>query len=271
MNGESIIKNGPFPSIVSDFGYSPLGSAVWFIDPDNGLPSRDLSLVHASEGKLVGRHYRSGGRAVDAVRFGADDAALKFILVVSGRVTLDQEGKSPVALNALDSATQYGAGKPTRFHLSHDAEVITLISGTNDPDVFGTPAIGEWGVSREAEEHYITGEGPRKFFAYRNLGVDALTGRRIHIHLVRAAKSVEGGTGWHSHSMGQLFYILRGWAHLAVSGRPALRMESGDAMCIAPRMAHDVPAFSEDYFLIEMCVPADYDTVDAPVKEAALP
>jgi hypothetical protein len=34
-------------------------------------------------------------------------------------------------------------------------------------------------------------------------------------------------------------------------------------MCISAGTRHNVPAFSSDYAIIELCIPADYDTVDA--------
>jgi mannose-6-phosphate isomerase-like protein (cupin superfamily) len=122
---------------------------------------------------------------------------------------------------------------------------------------------GRWSITADGEDAYVQGEGPRAYFRYRDLGVAEATGRRIHIHLVRSTKAISGGTGWHSHSMGQLFYVLRGWADLAVERQPWVKMVAGDAMCIAKGMKHNVPGFSEDYLVLEMCIPADYDTVDA--------
>ena len=41
-----------------------------------------------------------------------------------------------------------------------------------------------------------------------------------------------------------------------------VNMAAGDAMCICPGLGHNVPAMSPDYSVLEMCVPADYDTND---------
>jgi quercetin dioxygenase-like cupin family protein len=62
--------------------------------------------------------------------------------------------------------------------------------------------------------------------------------------------------------MGQIFYVLEGWADLALEKRPWVRMGAGDAMSIGAGIGHNVPRFSRDYALVEMCVPADYDTID---------
>ena len=45
-----------------------------------------------------------------------------------------------------------------------------------------------------------------------------------------------GGTGWHVHSMSQLFFVFKGWVDIGVEGQGWTRMVAGDAMCIASDM-----------------------------------
>ncbi len=251
-----------FPTIISGFGYSPLEPAFWRTDATSGLSYRDLSIASASDDAFVGYHLRTLGH-VRRVPLADADTRFVFIFVLAGRAVLHPASSAPIELNALDSATRYGAGTATEIEMAHDAEVLVLSSRKDAASEFGEGGSGNWQVSRESEDSYFSGDGPRKFFRYRNLGVDAATDRRIHIHIVRATTAPEpGGTGYHSHSMGQLFYVLRGWADVIVQDRPSVRAIAGDAMCIAPRMGHDVPDFSPDYLVLEMCIPADYDTVD---------
>lgn len=106
--------------------------------------------------------------------------------------------------------------------------------------------------------------GPRRFLEYRDLKVIDATKRRLHIHQVRAVNAPEGGTGWHVHSMSQLFYVFRGWVDIAVEKHGNIRMVAGDAMCIGSDMRHNVSKFSADYDLVEICLPADYSTVPMP-------
>jgi mannose-6-phosphate isomerase-like protein (cupin superfamily) len=251
-----------FPTIVSGFGYSPIGPALWKLDPVSRLEYRDLSLQEASEKRLIGRHYRAAGETLSISGLIRPNAVFEFLFLLAGHVTLMDAGKEGLILNAFDSATRYGRGKETHLSCSHDAEFILLYSTDHQQSILGDGSSESWLVRRENEDAYVTGDGPRAYFKYRDLGVSEATSRRIHIHVVRAtAPSNKGGTGWHSHSMGQLFYVLRGSADVVVEFRPAVRMQSGDAMCVAPRMRHDVPSFSRDYLVLEMCIPADYDTV----------
>lgn len=250
-----------YPTIVEHFGYSPIGPAVWRPDAASGLDFRDLSLGQASDQALIGRHLRCAGQPV-TTRLVQPDCAFAFIFMLRGKAIVEIKGQPPEELGPFDSATRHGPGGPVTWHLSHDAEIIEMSATAANPGLFGNGA-GSWVISRDSEEKYIVGDGPRKFFSYRDLGVAAATGRRIHIHVVRAVEAGVGGTGWHFHNMGQLFYVLRGWAELSVEFQPEVKMSRDDAMCISSGMRHNVPAFSKDYLVLEMCVPADYDTVDA--------
>lgn len=250
-----------FPTIVEGFGYAPSQPALWRESETAPLQYRDLSLRQASNDTFVGRHLRTGGAAPSGLSLLAPDAAFAFYFVLSGRVTLRRAGQDDILLHPYDAATRHGLGAPVTWDFSHDAELIELKATPRDASLFGG-GDGWWVVQSEDERDYLQGDGPRAYFKYRDLGVAAATKRRIHIHVVRATKALDGGTGWHSHSMGQLFYVLRGWADLQVDRRPAVRMAQGDAMCVPKRLKHNVPAFSADYLVLEMCIPADYDTVD---------
>jgi quercetin dioxygenase-like cupin family protein len=255
-----------YPTIVSHFGYSPLGPALWQPDPHTGLDSRDLSLLQASDDALYGRHLRAGGTGRAGVEIAATHDQFIFLFVLAGTVTLMSDSVE-TKLGALASATRFGRGADTQVELSPDAECILLKSTPATADQLGSGGNGQWTITAEAPDQYVVGDGPRSFFRYRDLRTSEATDRRVHIHVVGATRPMDSGTGWHSHSMGQIFYVLRGWADLAVERQPAVRMTTGDAMCISKRMRHNVPSFSEDYLVLEMCVPADYDTVDAEPRQ----
>lgn len=249
------------PTIVTRFGFAPLLSAVWQDDPSTGLASRDLAAAQASQKAFTGRHLRAAGIVTETDRLIPADCVFSFLFVLVGKVELTEAGGQSFALTSLDSATRHGPGKHLSLKLSHDAEIILLNATRDGAAQFGS-GNGTWSISREQEDDYIAGNGPRAFFRYRDLAVSEATGRRIHIQLVRATgPSPAGGTGWHIHGMGQLFYILRGHADISVINQQSVQIRTGDAMCIAKAMAHNVTAFSRDYLVLEMCIPADYETV----------
>lgn len=253
-----------YPTIVTRFGFAPVAPAVWLDDRQTGLVCRDLSLGQASQGALTGKHFRAApfARTIDTLI--DPGAVFAFLFVLAGKVTLTDSGAQAIELRALDCATRHGAGTASLLEFSHDAEIVLLASTKSGLPLFGSGS-GKWVLCLEREEDYLQGNGVRKYFRYRSLEVDNATQRRVQIQIVRSIGSIpDAGTGWHTHGMGQLFYVLRGWADLAVDGQPSVRMSTGDAMCIAKGMAHNVPRFSKDYMVLEMSIPADYETIDAP-------
>lgn len=237
----------------------------------NGIGQRDLGLGRASDGAMQGRQLRAAATAelTEALRAGGTHFHL--FHVMQGTLTLEAADGGRTVLEAGDCVHQPALARQQRITLSAGAQVLEL-TVPRQPTLDGQPFALEAResaaapvVNRDVRENYIQGDGPRSYFLYRDLGVAAATGRRIHIHVLKAtAPSAPGGTGAHRHSMCQLFYVFSGWADLVVQGQPGVRMHAGDAMCISAGTVHDVPAFSADYAIIEVCIPADYDTVDTP-------
>lgn len=262
----TVDRDPGYPTLVEGFGYAPCAPALWRADAGGGLESRDLSLRSASNDTLDAKHIRAGGHVRELDDLIAPNAPFAFLFVLGGVVDLREEGHAPVELKAFSAATRYGAGAPVHWRLSNDAEVFLMVAHRAAASRLGVASdtACSWTISHDTADAYRLGEGPRRFFKYRDLGVAGATARRIHIHVVAATGSVAGGTGWHSHTMGQIFFVLSGWADLAVDRRPWVRMGPCDAMCLSAGMTHDVPGFSDDYRVLEMCVPADYTTTDAP-------
>jgi quercetin dioxygenase-like cupin family protein len=115
---------------------------------------------------------------------------------------------------------------------------------------------------------HVTDNRVRSFFSYRDLPSGPMGDGRMLFQEVRAVGTPEGGTGWHHHTMSQLFYVLTGTVEISVEGHGTMNLVPGDAMCIRAGMVHNVSVFSPDYTLVELCVPAVYDTtpVDAPAS-----
>ncbi|MCW5771280.1 MAG: cupin domain-containing protein [Rhodospirillaceae bacterium] len=242
-------------------GYAFVGAETgWQADGDTGAAFRDLALGAASGGAMAAQHRR--GRGGDWL---AQDVDFRFIYVLQGRLDLAAGGGSH-SLRPR-SVALFGAGVPAAaIDASADLELIDISAlppAHSRAPGFRT-ARTRW--LDETPESFVTGAGPRRYFAYRDLGTADFTGRRLHIHVVKALQPMPGGTGWHNHTMSQLFVVLTGWADVAVEGRGMRRLGPGDAMCLQAGMRHDVPAYSADYTVLEMCVPADYDTAatDAP-------
>lgn len=117
---------------------------------------------------------------------------------------------------------------------------------------------------RRAEDAEFETDGLREEFVYRDLGVADATNGDIHAHLVRAKHLKGGHNGLHRHVVGfQFALILQGWVSFRYEGQGELRYEKGDAVTIPGNTLHELLEYSEDLELLEITMPAVYETVKA--------
>ena len=118
-------------------------------------------------------------------------------------------------------------------------------------------------IARGDEGKY-EGDGLRNQIVYRDLGVREATGGRYNAHIMR------NGTGErtvppHLHKLDlQMVYILKGWMKFGIDGRGEVTLKEGDCMVLPGDTAHEVHDWSDDFELLEVTSPADYETVEAP-------
>jgi hypothetical protein len=108
--------------------------------------------------------------------------------------------------------------------------------------------------------------GPRSYAFYRDLGTREATEGRIHMHLIKADldnPAPEGGSGDHTHSMAQFFLPVQGWLDFTAEEQPKRRCSPGDFYMLGSRVVHNAVLPSRDYATLQMCIPAEYDTVPA--------
>ena len=105
-------------------------------------------------------------------------------------------------------------------------------------------------------------EGLREYFAYRDLGMVERTGGRVRAHVIRPSKPCDKPGDLHLHSLDfQMVYVLRGWARVHFDGVGEVRFEEGSCMYQEPGIQHRVVEYSDDYTVIEITIPADFETV----------
>ena len=266
MDTIETVKSWPKPLTNVEFDLSPDTPESWCALPGLPVTLRPLGLGKASDEVLTANTVRISA-ASDALAHGWPCAETSFHLlyILKGRVDIRTEAGERIVLNPGDCIHQPGLFRRNVFAFAPGTELMEMTAAADRlPGVVAPAHEGRPVIQYDVPEAYKVGDGPRRFFAYRDLGVTAVTDRKMHIHIVRAVAVPEGGTGWHYHTMSQLFAIFTGWARLGVQGRGEVLMNAGDAMCIRAGMSHNVSGFSPDYSLIEVCMPADYDTVDVP-------
>lgn len=257
------------------YTWAPKDGDDWVAGED-GFEHRDLGLASASQGALGVHRLRVGG-AVPRADWQAHDVDFDFLYVITGAATLQTADGGEHLLEPGTTTVRMPAAPHRLIGVSDDFEAVRITA----PAEFTTQtwtdapegaAENELVISHETPENYARGDGPREYFLYRDLGTKGPTDDRIHIHIVRATEPGEE-TGWHFHTMAQWFLIIGGSSIIGVEDRAPQPLTVGDAMCVGfgPTMRHNVTDFSADYAVLEMCVPATYETiaVDAPAGAAA--
>jgi quercetin dioxygenase-like cupin family protein len=226
----------------------------------SGVVQRELGLDSASNGMFTARRVKARGQwSVDQIA-GEQGSWFTLILVLEGSLTLKQ-GDTTVTLQKQDAASQVSLSPASVVDASPELEFFEL-QARDDPRVRALiPERPGQMVDRDAPERHVVGTGPRDFFDYRNLGIAKLTNRQLELEVIRAQRARQGGTGWHSHTMGQLSYGLSGWASIGIEGvaQPVIQ-EPGDSMCLPPECVHNADSFSDDYWALQLQIPADYQT-----------
>ena len=121
-----------------------------------------------------------------------------------------------------------------------------------------------------AKDAVFQSEGLRACFEYRDLGIAAATGGRVGAHVIRAKAGAGEGFGWHAHALEfQMFYVLKGWIRFGYEGVGEVLCEAGSCVHQPPGIRHAEIAHSEDLELIEITLPADFETRDAPAPPEA--
>jgi quercetin dioxygenase-like cupin family protein len=237
------------------------------------LQYRDLGLREASAGLMRAEHIRAIG-SVDAMTgWHCHDLDFQFVFVLKGHVRFTTQDGQAVTLRRGDCAHLPGLYRHDETEFAPDFEVLEItapaeVRTITDKDE--RPAqrpqapgrVSEFATSYDTPQAYKVGDGPRRFLAYRDAAVTAATGRRVNINVVRNSQAGDSSTGWHYHSLScQFIYVLKGWSRVEVEGQGEFTVRSGDAMTIPRGLKHDVTGFSEDFTVLELNSPADYDTI----------
>lgn len=118
-------------------------------------------------------------------------------------------------------------------------------------------------VSRAAGAAFET-DGLREEFVYRDLGAADATRGDLHAHIIKAKHLRGGHNGLHRHIVDfQFAMVLEGWVGFFYEGRGEITYRKGDSVVVPGGVLHELRDYSEDLELLEITVPAVYDTIRA--------
>jgi len=106
--------------------------------------------------------------------------------------------------------------------------------------------------------------GLRRYAHYRDLGIAKATGGLAVAHVIRLIPPCipEEVSKRHYHDVDfQMIYVLKGWIKGEYDGE-IVTMREGSAWLQPPKIKHTVLGYSDDCELLEIILPAEFDTVD---------
>lgn len=105
-------------------------------------------------------------------------------------------------------------------------------------------------------------DGLRPFFEYRDLGIRAATNDGVVAHVIRAVPGVPAKPEWHRHEVTfQMVYVLKGWIRFEYEGVGEVTLRAGTCVHQPPGIRHIELGHSDDLELIEIVMPAQFETV----------
>ena len=108
-------------------------------------------------------------------------------------------------------------------------------------------------------------EGLRSYANYRDLGIAAATGGLARAHVIKMIPPCDPAvvSKRHYHDVEfQMVYVLKGWIKGEYEGAGEVTMREGSCWLQPPRIKHTVLDYSDDCELLEIILPADFETVE---------
>jgi quercetin dioxygenase-like cupin family protein len=107
-------------------------------------------------------------------------------------------------------------------------------------------------------------QGLRPYSAYRDLGFAKATGGQLQAHVIRMTKPfrAEQVAIPHYHDVEfQMVYVLKGWFRTEFDGHGPVTFQAGSSWIQPPKIKHTVVGYSDDCELLEIVLPAEFETV----------
>jgi hypothetical protein len=107
--------------------------------------------------------------------------------------------------------------------------------------------------------------GLRRYAKYRDLGIAAATNGLVRAHVIQFVPPFVPAevSKQHYHNVQfQMVYVLKGWMKSEFEGQGAITMREGSCWIQPPKIKHTVLGYSDDCEVLEIILPADFETVE---------
>jgi hypothetical protein len=108
-------------------------------------------------------------------------------------------------------------------------------------------------------------QGLRRYAQYRDLGIAAATSGLARAHVIKMVPPCDPAevSKRHYHDVEfQMVYVLKGWIKSEFDGAGTVTMREGSCWLQPPKIKHAVLDYSNDCELLEIILPADFETVE---------
>ncbi|HEY4204036.1 MAG TPA: cupin domain-containing protein [Xanthobacteraceae bacterium] len=176
--------------------------------------------------------------------------------VAKGQKTKAKKTKAKSARKVL-SATRKRATSARRKTSS------ARVSKAKAPAAAARPARPS---QRVAVSHYNNADfetGLRSYAQYRDLGIVDATNGLVRAHVLRFTEACDPAvvSKLHFHDTEfQMVYVLKGWVKTELEGEGEIIMRQGSSWTQPPKIKHKINDYSEDAELLEIILPADFET-----------
>jgi quercetin dioxygenase-like cupin family protein len=109
-------------------------------------------------------------------------------------------------------------------------------------------------------------EGLRPYAKYRDLGIAAATKGLATAQVIKfVPPATDEVRQMHLHHVQfQMIYVLKGWIKTEMEGHGVHTMKAGSCWIQPPAINHMVHDYSDDCEVLEIVLPADFETVTLP-------
>jgi uncharacterized cupin superfamily protein len=116
------------------------------------------------------------------------------------------------------------------------------------------------------DEADFKSNGLRPYARYRDLGIAAATGGLAVAHVIRfVPPCTDEVRKRHCHDVQfQMVYVLKGWMRNEFEGHGEHVMRAGTAWIQPPGIHHTVLDYSDDLEVLEIVLPAEFETREVP-------
>jgi uncharacterized RmlC-like cupin family protein len=107
--------------------------------------------------------------------------------------------------------------------------------------------------------------GLRSYAKYRDLGIAAATNGLARAHVIKMIPPCDPAvvSKRHFHDVEfQMIYVLKGWMKAEYDGEGVVTMREGSCWLQPPKIKHTVLDYSDDCEVLEIILPADFETVE---------